>query len=147
MKLIDDTFKGFLFGLGFSVAAALIFFIYFSKLQAAAEFGYSKNLKNLYHEEASEAASRISPEIISHKALNGSVLIITEVENSYLGRLGYYLKFKLLDSQGNAEICTQPIHPEYGNNGNGIYQTKCSLLTLNASKVEKVSVSIGLGKT
>ncbi len=113
MENLKELYKGFLWGCGFAIATAIIYFILISRFAASAEQKYRADIRDMTATEYNNAAQLVSPEVIAHKVEKGFVILGIKYNNLIdAGFLGASFDLKIsMFSDKNKLIgtCSQPL--------------------------------------
>lgn len=119
MSILSDMVKGFMWGIGFSIALFGAATAYIMNIYAAADAKLKDNLSLIYEEKNAKLSSHFKPEVIKSEINKNNVKIYTKYKNfktSTASVLHMKIKYTIFDAKDKngapIAICEQPILAE-----------------------------------
>jgi hypothetical protein len=149
--LRKEIFKGFLWGMGFSISTGLVYIAYAMYTLAAIEFSYKNDFVDLMNYEMASYYERLKPEVLGFEVKDNALLISAKSERVHYADIlkkSAFIKFYLFDDSQGAEgkiigICRQEIESDISDEKYSYYISTCKTTLGLASDVDRVSVAIG----
>ena len=119
MSILSDIAKGFIWGIGFSIALLSVSIAYITNVHASAEAKFKDNISLIYDEKNTALSHGLNVEVIKSEINKHDITIYAKYKNfkiSTVSALHMKIKYTIFDAQKKNEapiaICEQPILAE-----------------------------------
>jgi len=146
MSSFSEMLKGFMWGIGFSIAALGATTAYVMNIFADAEITFRDNMNSIYEERTRDLTRVLEPEILKSEAKGSEITIFSKYKNfktATAATLGIKIKFTIFNANEPAPIaiCFQPITLEESSADHVYSITSCKTFEHDLSKF-KITTSI-----
>lgn len=143
MSILSEMAKGFIWGIGFSIALVCVFIAYTMNLHASAEAKFKDDLSSIYDEKNTALSQGLNVEVIKSEINKHDITIYAKYKNfktSIASTLKMKIKYTIFDAQKKNEapiaICEQPILAEKSGADYLYSITSCDTRLYTPEKIE-----------
>jgi hypothetical protein len=151
LSRLDDTLKGFCWGLGFATSSVLVYISFLLYAHAGIVYKNQKILEDLYQDDFANYSEILQPEVINFKTHKDGILINSrakETGSRSILKDRFRLRFTLFGHESNdltpsfIGICNQSLSTESSDDEWSYYQTDCEIKLGSPENVNNIKVTI-----
>ncbi|MCT6698396.1 hypothetical protein [Rheinheimera sp. 4Y26] len=146
MKNLMELYKGFLWGVGFSLAAGLIFSVLVSRFAASIEYGYKNRLQELSSKQLTLLADSLGLEIVKTSIESKKIIFATKhinLNDSSFIHTTYNISLSLFNKSGEFISKCESEFPDEKSTEKDIYTViECPIIFGEANEFDHAKIAI-----